>query len=102
LKNRYTRKIAAKGTRTRQKLNGYRLSPHGSEAAASSPRNRASRPARAIRAKRPGHSGTAALPEVPATELLWQTVGTLLVLGGGVALTRWIPRQRLPAVEDVR
>lgn len=47
-------------------------------------------------------AGTARLPDVPATELLWQTVGTLLVLGGGVALTRWIPRQRLPAVEDVR
>lgn len=38
-------------------------------------------------------AGTAALPDVPATELLWQTVGTLLVLGGGVALTRWIPRR---------
>ncbi|HGM7321382.1 TPA: hypothetical protein ACKQCD_004369 [Stenotrophomonas maltophilia] len=47
-------------------------------------------------------AGPAALPEVPATELLWQTVGTLLILGGGVALALWIPRQRLPAVEDVR
>lgn len=30
------------------------------------------------------------LPDVPATEVLWQTVGTLLILGGGVALARWM------------
>ncbi|WP_409461356.1 hypothetical protein ACK1O1_09355 [Stenotrophomonas maltophilia] len=42
------------------------------------------------------------LPNAPATELLWQTVGTLLVLGGGVALARWIPRQRPPMPERPR
>ncbi|HDS0949752.1 TPA: phosphatase PAP2 family protein [Stenotrophomonas maltophilia] len=36
------------------------------------------------------------LPDAPITELLWHTVGTLLILGGGVALARWIPRQRRP------
>jgi len=36
------------------------------------------------------------LPDAPSTELLWHTVGTLLVLGGGVALARWIPRQPQP------
>ncbi|HDS1038890.1 TPA: phosphatase PAP2 family protein [Stenotrophomonas maltophilia] len=33
------------------------------------------------------------LPDAPITELLWHTVGTLLILGGGVALARWIPRR---------
>ncbi|ARQ89826.1 phosphatase PAP2 family protein [Stenotrophomonas maltophilia] len=42
------------------------------------------------------------LPDAPVTELLWHTVGTLLILGGGVALARWIPRQHLPKVEDVQ
>ncbi|WMJ69058.1 phosphatase PAP2 family protein [Stenotrophomonas sp. 24(2023)] len=42
------------------------------------------------------------LPNAPATELLWQTVGTLLVLGGGVALARWIPRQRRPMPDGPR
>lgn len=42
------------------------------------------------------------LPNAPATELLWQTVGTLAVLGGGVALARWIPRQRPPMPERPR
>ena len=36
------------------------------------------------------------LPDAPITELLWHTVGTLLILGGGVALARWIPRQTQP------
>lgn len=35
-------------------------------------------------------------PDSPSTELLWHTVGTLLILGGGVALARWIPRQTQP------
>ena len=34
------------------------------------------------------------LPDAPITEVFWHTVGTLLILGGGVALARWIPRQR--------
>ncbi len=34
------------------------------------------------------------LPDAPMTGLLWHTVGTLLILGGGIALARWIPRQR--------
>lgn len=34
------------------------------------------------------------LPDAPMTEVFWHTVGTLLILGGGVALARWIPRQR--------
>lgn len=34
------------------------------------------------------------LPDAPITALLWNAVGTLLILGGGVALARWIPRQR--------
>ena len=34
------------------------------------------------------------LPDAPVTALLWHTVGTLLILGGGIALARWIPRQR--------
>ena len=37
------------------------------------------------------------LPDAPITGLLWHTVGTLLILGGGIALARWIPRQRRPA-----
>jgi len=36
------------------------------------------------------------LPDSPSTELLWHTVGTLLVLGGGVALARWISWQPQP------
>ncbi|VUL65609.1 phosphatase PAP2 family protein [Stenotrophomonas maltophilia] len=32
------------------------------------------------------------LPDAPATELVWQAIGRLLILGGGVALARWIPR----------
>ncbi|HDS1533197.1 TPA: phosphatase PAP2 family protein [Stenotrophomonas maltophilia] len=42
------------------------------------------------------------LPDAPATELVWQAIGTLLILGGGVALARWIPRQHLPKVEDMQ
>ncbi|MGE6333761.1 phosphatase PAP2 family protein [Stenotrophomonas sp. NPDC077659] len=37
---------------------------------------------------------TIPLPDAPMTGLLWHTVGTLLILGGGVALARWIPRQQ--------
>jgi membrane-associated phospholipid phosphatase len=33
------------------------------------------------------------LPDVPMTGLLWHTVGTLLILGGGVAVARLIPRR---------
>ena len=33
------------------------------------------------------------LPDAPVTALLWHTVGTLLILGGGIALARWIPRR---------
>ncbi len=33
------------------------------------------------------------LPDPPVTALLWHTVGTLLILGGGIALARWIPRR---------
>lgn len=39
-------------------------------------------------------AGAIPLPDAPVTGLLWHTVGTLLILGGGVALARWIPRQR--------
>lgn len=39
-------------------------------------------------------AATIPLPDVAATEVLWQAIGTLLILGGGVALARWIPRQR--------
>ncbi|WP_294993068.1 phosphatase PAP2 family protein [uncultured Stenotrophomonas sp.] len=31
------------------------------------------------------------LPDGAASVLLWQTLGTLLILGGGVVLARWIP-----------
>ncbi len=34
------------------------------------------------------------LPDAPVMALLWHTVGTLLILGGGIAQARWIPRQR--------
>lgn len=37
------------------------------------------------------------LPDALVTGLVWHTVGTLLILGGGIALARWIPRQRRPA-----
>lgn len=39
---------------------------------------------------------TIPLPDAPITELLWHTVGTLLILGGGVALARRIPRHPQP------